>query len=126
MDRRLDRDNLGTRGPGAPGLTAQAPPRRLAQHCRRTLGGPGLLGRVQRDVGLRQITRSSSAAASTSRFEVEATPPSTHRRPPISTARYDGGLGFGVTGDGDTAPDIGVLCAGIEHGVDALLAAARA
>jgi diacylglycerol O-acyltransferase len=49
-----------------------------------------------------------------------------HVRIGVAIYSYDGALGFGVTGDYDTAPDIGVLCAGIEHGVDALLAAARA
>ena len=34
---------------------------------------------------------------------------------------YDGGLNYGVTGDYDTAPDIGVLAAGIEAGMDELL-----
>ena len=48
-----------------------------------------------------------------------------HVRIGVAIYSYDGGLGFGVTGDDETAPDIGVLCAGIEHGVDALLAAAR-
>ncbi|HSD80243.1 MAG TPA: WS/DGAT domain-containing protein, partial [Solirubrobacteraceae bacterium] len=49
-----------------------------------------------------------------------------HVRVGIAIYSYDGGLGFGVTGDYDTAPDIHVLCAGIEHGMEALLAAARA
>ena len=35
---------------------------------------------------------------------------------------YDGGINFGVTGDYDTAPDIDVLCAGIEEGIAELLA----
>ena len=48
-----------------------------------------------------------------------------HVRIGVAIYSYDGGLGFGVTGDYETAPDVGVLCAGIEHGVDALLAAAR-
>ena len=30
-------------------------------------------------------------------------------------------LNFGVTGDYDTAPDIGVLCAGIEDGMEELV-----
>ena len=34
-------------------------------------------------------------------------------------------VNFGVTGDYDTAPDIDVLCAGIEHGMTELLAAAE-
>lgn len=49
-----------------------------------------------------------------------------HVRVGIAIYSYNGGLGFGVTGDYDTASDIHVLCAGIEHGVDELLAAARA
>ncbi|MGZ4277534.1 MAG: WS/DGAT/MGAT family O-acyltransferase [Solirubrobacteraceae bacterium] len=48
-----------------------------------------------------------------------------HVRIGVAIYSYDGGLGFGVTGDDETAPDIGVLCAGIEHGRDALLAAAH-
>ena len=35
----------------------------------------------------------------------------------VAIYSYDGALGFGVTGDDDTAPDIGVLCAGIERGM---------
>ena len=42
----------------------------------------------------------------------------------IAIFSYDGGLTFGVTGDFDTAPDIEVLCRGIEDGMQALLAAA--
>ncbi len=49
-----------------------------------------------------------------------------HVRIGVAIYSYDGTLGFGVTGDDGTAPDIGVVCAGIEHGMDALLAAARA
>ena len=49
-----------------------------------------------------------------------------HVRVGVAIYSYDGGLGFGVTGDYDTAPDIGVLCAGIEHGMGELLAMARA
>jgi WS/DGAT/MGAT family acyltransferase len=37
---------------------------------------------------------------------------------------YDGGLNFGVTGDYDTAPDIGVLARGIERGLAELVRAA--
>jgi len=39
----------------------------------------------------------------------------------VAIFSYDGGINFGVTGDLDTAPDIGVLCRGIEHGVAQLL-----
>jgi len=37
----------------------------------------------------------------------------------IATAifSYDGRLHFGVTGDYDTAPDIDLVCAGIERGI---------
>jgi diacylglycerol O-acyltransferase / wax synthase len=49
-----------------------------------------------------------------------------HVRVGVAIYSYDGGLGFGVTGDYDTAPDIGVLCAGIEHGMGELLVMARA
>jgi len=38
---------------------------------------------------------------------------------------YDGGLNFGVTGDYDTAPDIGVLADGIEHGLAELVRLAQ-
>jgi diacylglycerol O-acyltransferase / wax synthase len=38
---------------------------------------------------------------------------------------YNGNLGFGVTGDFDTAPDVSVLAEGIVTGMDDLLAAAR-
>jgi WS/DGAT/MGAT family acyltransferase len=44
----------------------------------------------------------------------------------VAILSYDGGLRFGVTGDWDTAPDLDVLCAGIEHGIDELLHAAAA
>jgi WS/DGAT/MGAT family acyltransferase len=40
----------------------------------------------------------------------------------VAIFSYDGGLHFGVTGDAGTAPDIGVLTAGIEHGMAELLA----
>jgi diacylglycerol O-acyltransferase len=43
----------------------------------------------------------------------------------VAIYSYDGGLGFGITGDYDEAPDIAVLGAGIERGMAALLAAAR-
>ena len=48
-----------------------------------------------------------------------------HVRIGVAIYSYDGRLGFGVTGDYDTAPDIGVLCAGIEHGMAELVDAAR-
>jgi WS/DGAT/MGAT family acyltransferase len=40
----------------------------------------------------------------------------------VAIFSYDGGLYFGVTGDYDGAPDIDALTAGIEHGMDDLLA----
>ena len=40
----------------------------------------------------------------------------------VAIFSYDGGLYFGVTGDYDGAPDIDVLTAGIERGMDDLLA----
>jgi WS/DGAT/MGAT family acyltransferase len=42
----------------------------------------------------------------------------------VAIFSYDGALNFGVTGDYDKAPDIDVLCRGIEDGVQQLLAAA--
>jgi diacylglycerol O-acyltransferase / wax synthase len=39
----------------------------------------------------------------------------------VAIFSYDGGLYFGVTGDYDSAPDIDVLTAGIERGMDDLL-----
>jgi hypothetical protein len=39
----------------------------------------------------------------------------------VAIFSYDGGINFGVTGDFDTAPDIGVLCDGIEHGIAELV-----
>ena len=39
----------------------------------------------------------------------------------IAIFSYDGNISFGVTGDRDTAPDIGVLCYGIERGLAELL-----
>jgi diacylglycerol O-acyltransferase / wax synthase len=45
-----------------------------------------------------------------------------HVRIGVAIFSYDGGINFGVTGDFDTAPDIGVLCDGIERGVAELLA----
>jgi diacylglycerol O-acyltransferase / wax synthase len=46
-----------------------------------------------------------------------------HVRVGVAIFSYDGGVNFGVTGDFDTAPDIGVLCDGIEYGVAELLSA---
>jgi diacylglycerol O-acyltransferase / wax synthase len=43
----------------------------------------------------------------------------------VAIFSYDGGLYFGVTGDYDGAPDIDVLTAGIERGMDELLALAE-
>jgi WS/DGAT/MGAT family acyltransferase len=40
----------------------------------------------------------------------------------VAIFSYDGGLYFGVTGDYEGAPDIDVLTAGIEHGMNDLLA----
>jgi diacylglycerol O-acyltransferase len=42
----------------------------------------------------------------------------------VAIFSYDGALKFGVTGDYDTAPDIEVLCTGIEQGMAELVAAA--
>jgi diacylglycerol O-acyltransferase / wax synthase len=42
----------------------------------------------------------------------------------VAIFSYDGSLKFGVTGDYDAAPDIRVLCEGIESGMDELVAAA--
>jgi diacylglycerol O-acyltransferase / wax synthase len=39
----------------------------------------------------------------------------------VAIFSYDGGIYFGVTGDRDTAPDIDVLCRGIEAGIAELL-----
>ena len=47
-----------------------------------------------------------------------------HVRVGVAIFSYDGGINFGVTGDFDAAPDIGVLCAGIERGVAELLSTA--
>ena len=47
-----------------------------------------------------------------------------HVRIGVAIISYDGGLNFGVTGDYETADDIGVLCDGIEAGVAELLAIA--
>ena len=48
-----------------------------------------------------------------------------HVRVGVAIFSYDGSLRFGVTGDYDTAPDIRILCEGIEAGMDELVAAAR-
>jgi diacylglycerol O-acyltransferase len=39
----------------------------------------------------------------------------------IAIFSYDGGLNYGVTGDYETMPDIGVLAGGIEEGIRELL-----
>jgi diacylglycerol O-acyltransferase / wax synthase len=44
-----------------------------------------------------------------------------HVRIGVAIFSYDGGINFGVTGDRDTAPDVGVLCRGIERSVAELL-----
>ena len=49
-----------------------------------------------------------------------------HVRVGVAIFSYDGMLGFGVTGDYDNAPDIGVLCRGIERSMAALVEAAEA
>jgi diacylglycerol O-acyltransferase len=46
-----------------------------------------------------------------------------HVRVGVAIFSYDGGITFGVTGDLDTAPDIGVLCRAIERSVAELLRA---
>jgi hypothetical protein len=46
-----------------------------------------------------------------------------HARIGVAIFSYDGGLNFGVTGDRDTAPDIEVLCAGIERSMAELMPA---
>lgn len=48
-----------------------------------------------------------------------------HVRVGVAIYSYDGTLGFGVTGDDDAAPDLDVLCTGIERGIADLLVAAR-
>ncbi len=48
-----------------------------------------------------------------------------HVRVGVAIFSYDGGLTFGVTGDYDQAPDIDVLCEGIERSMRELLAAAE-
>jgi hypothetical protein len=42
----------------------------------------------------------------------------------VAIFSYDGGLTFGVTGDYDEAPDIDVLCRGIEESMRELVEAA--
>jgi diacylglycerol O-acyltransferase len=44
----------------------------------------------------------------------------------VAIFSYDGGINFGVTGDRDSAADIGVLCRGIEQGIAELLDAQSA
>jgi diacylglycerol O-acyltransferase len=39
----------------------------------------------------------------------------------VAIFSYDGALNFGVTGDYDTAPDVGVICDGIEQGMAELV-----
>jgi hypothetical protein len=46
-----------------------------------------------------------------------------HVRVGVAIVSYDGGLSFGVTGDYETAPDIGVLAEGIERGLAELMPA---
>jgi len=48
-----------------------------------------------------------------------------HVRIGVAIFSYDGALAFGVTGDYDEAPDIGVLCDGIECSMRQLVAAAE-
>jgi diacylglycerol O-acyltransferase len=48
-----------------------------------------------------------------------------HVRIGVAIFSYDGGLTFGVTGDYDEAPDIDVLCHGIEQSMRELVAAAE-
>jgi WS/DGAT/MGAT family acyltransferase len=43
----------------------------------------------------------------------------------VAIFSYDGALSFGVSGDYDTAPDIDVLCRGIEDGLSQLVALAQ-
>jgi hypothetical protein len=44
----------------------------------------------------------------------------------VAIFSYDGNINFGVTGDRDGAPDIGLLCEGIERSVQQLLPAGPA
>ena len=48
-----------------------------------------------------------------------------HVRVGVAIFSYDGACAFGVTGDYDTAPDIDVLCAGIERSLAELVERAR-
>jgi WS/DGAT/MGAT family acyltransferase len=48
-----------------------------------------------------------------------------HVRIGVAIFSYDGGLRFGVTGDYDEAPDIDVLCHGIEQSMRELVAATK-
>jgi diacylglycerol O-acyltransferase / wax synthase len=48
-----------------------------------------------------------------------------HVRVGVAIFSYDGRLGFGVTGDYDQAPDIGVLCGGIERSIAELVEVAE-
>jgi diacylglycerol O-acyltransferase len=43
----------------------------------------------------------------------------------VAIFSYDGALTFGITGDWDAAPDIGLLCQGIERGLQELVARAE-
>ncbi len=49
-----------------------------------------------------------------------------HVRVGVAIFSYNGALSFGVTGDYDLAPDIGVLCSGIEHSMRELARVAEA
>ena len=48
-------------------------------------------------------------------------PIASHVRVGVAIFSYNGMLNYGVTGDYDTAPDIGVLCRGVEDGMTELL-----
>jgi diacylglycerol O-acyltransferase / wax synthase len=48
-----------------------------------------------------------------------------HVRIGVAIFSYDGGLTFGVTGDYDEAPDIDLLCRGIEQSMRELVLAAE-
>ena len=48
-------------------------------------------------------------------------PIAAHIRVGVAIFSYNGMVNFGVTGDYDTAPDIGVLCRGVEDGMSELL-----
>ena len=48
-----------------------------------------------------------------------------HVRVGVAIFSYNGSLSFGVTGDYDTAPDIRVLCEGIEDGMAELVQLAQ-